>query len=240
MALLTPDAPARPSTVRIHADLYQGTDEWIAARCGLLTASEMSLILTPTLKAARNEKERSHLYELLAQRITKFVEPRYVSDDMLRGRDDEVEALTLYARHYAETETVGFITNDRWGFTLGYSPDALVGTDGLVECKSRRQKYQVETFLVHVPEGTIPADYVLQIQTGLLVSERLWCDLVSYSGGLPLAVIRAYPDETIQAAILSAAGDFEKRIRDAHGRYRAVLDSCRAIPTKRINREIMA
>ncbi|MDH2313381.1 lambda exonuclease family protein [Methylobacterium brachiatum] len=240
MALLAPDTIERPSTVRIHSDLYQGTEEWIAARCGMLTASEMGLILTPTLKAAKNEKERSHLYELLAQRITKFVEPRYVSDDMLRGRDDEVEALTLYAKHYAETETVGFITNDRWGFTLGYSPDALVGSDGLVECKSRRQKYQVETFLVHVIEGTIPSDYLLQIQTGLLVSERLWCDLVSYSGGLPLAVIRAYPDETIQAAILSAAGDFEQRIRDAMGRYRDIVTASGAIPTQRIEREIMA
>lgn len=237
MALLVPDAPARPSTVRIHADLYQGTDEWIAARCGMLTASEMSLILTPTLKAARNEKERAHLYELLAQRVTKFVEPRYVSDDMLRGRDDEIEALTLYARHYAETETVGFITNDRWGFTLGYSPDALVGADGLVECKSRRQKYQVETFLVHVAENTIPADYVLQIQTGLLVSERLWCDLVSYSGGLPLARIRAYPDEKIQQAIVDAAGDFEQRLRDAHDRYREAIAG--AIPTQRVDREMI-
>lgn len=240
MALLAPDAPARPSTVRIHSDLFQGTEEWAAARCGMLTASEMSLILTPTLKAARNEKERSHLYELLAQRITKFVEPRYISDDMLRGRDDEVEALTLYAKHYAPTETVGFITNDRWGFTLGYSPDALVGTDGLVECKSRRQKYQVQTFLEHVPEGVIPADYVLQIQTGLLVSERLWCDLVSYSGGLPLAVIRAYPDDAIQAAILSAAGDFEQRLRDAMSRYRDAVSWAGSIPTQRIEREIMA
>jgi hypothetical protein len=238
MALLAADAPVRPSTVRIHADLYQGTDEWIAARCGLLTASEMSLILTPTLKAAKNEKERSHLYELLAQRITRFVEPRYVGEDMLRGQDDEVEALTLYARHYAATETVGFITNDRWGFTLGYSPDALVGSDGLVECKSRRQKYQIQTFLEHVVTQTIPADYALQIQTGLLVSERSWCDLVSYSGGLPLAVIRTYPDETIQKAIVDAAGDFERRIQDAHDRYRAAIAD--TIPTMRINREIMA
>jgi len=118
----------------------------------------MSLILTPMLMAAKNEKERSHLYELLAQRITRFVEPRYVGEDMLRGQDDEVQALTLYTRHYAATETVGFITNDRWGSTLEYSPDALVGSDGLVECKLRRQKYQVQTFLEHVVEQTIPAD----------------------------------------------------------------------------------
>ena len=238
MALFAPDTIERPSTVRLHADLYQGTEEWIAARCGMLTASEMGLILTPTLKAAKNEKERSHLYELLAQRVTGYVEPRFVSDDMQRGQDDEVEALTLYARHHAPTEACGFITNDRWGFTLGYSPDALVGTDGLVECKSRRQKYQVETFLVHVIEGTIPSEYLLQVQTGLLVSERLWCDLVSYSGGLPLAVIRVHPDQAIQDAILSAAGDFEQRLRDAMGRYRDAVIASRAIPTKRIEREI--
>jgi hypothetical protein len=238
MALLAPDTIERPSTVRLHADLFHGSEEWVAARCGMLTASEMSLIITPTLKVAGNDKSRSHLYELLAQRITGFVEPRFLSDDMLRGIDDEVEALKIYARHHAPTEHVGFITNDRWGFTLGYSPDALVGSDGLVEIKSRRQKYQVETFLVHVVEGTIPSDYLIQVQTGLLVSERSWCDLVSYSGGLPLAVIRAYPDEKIQQAIVEAATDFERRIREAMDRYRAAVVSSRAIPTKRVNREI--
>ena len=227
------------STVRVHSELLQGTDEWLAARCGMLTASEMKLILTPTLKAASNEKERTHLYELLAQRITRYVEPHFVSDDMLRGQDDEVEALVLYDKHFAACERVGFITNDRWGFTIGYSPDALVGTDGQVEVKSRRQKFQVETFVVHVLDGTIPADFAIQIQTGLLVTERSWCDFVSYSGGLPMVRIRAYPDETVQAAIISAAGDFERRLADALARYRDAVATSGAIPTKRIIREIM-
>ena len=233
------NAGSAPSSVRIHTDLFQGTDEWLAARCGMLTASEMKLIVTPTFKPAKNEKERAHLYELLAQRITKHVEPHYISDDMLRGQEDEFEALTVYAKHYAATEAAGFITNDKWGFTLGYSPDALVGADGLVECKSRRQKYQIETFVVNVTEGTIPADYLIQVQTGLLVSERSWCDLVSYSGGLPMAVIRAYPDEVVQGAILAAATDFEKRLTDAHAAYRAAVAASKAVPTKRIDREII-
>ena len=116
--------------IRIHEDMEQGSTEWHAARCGLLTASEMHLIVTPTLKAASNDKERSHLYELLAQRITKHVEPRYVSDDMLRGVEDEIEAVELYEKHYAPIQRVGFMTNDKWRFTIGYSPDALVGDDG--------------------------------------------------------------------------------------------------------------
>lgn len=222
-------------------DIDHGSEAWINARCGMLTASEMKLIITPgTLKAASNDKERSHFYELLAQRITSYVEPCYTSDDMLRGQEDEFEALSLYAKHHAPTEHIGFITNDKWGFTLGYSPDALVGSDGLVECKSRRQKYQVETFLVHVAEGTIPQEYAIQIQTGLLVSERKWCDLVSYSGGLPLAVMRVEADPQVQDKILAAAESFEGRLRDAMDRYRATIASARAIPTKRIPREIAA
>lgn len=224
---------------RIHENLYQGTDEWLAARCGMLTASEMHLIVTPTLKAARNDRERSHLYELLAQRVTRFVEPHYISDDMLRGQEDEFEALSIYAKHHAATEAAGFITNDKWGFTLGYSPDALVGADGLVEVKSRRQKYQIETFVVHVPAGTIPADFLIQVQTGLLVSERSWCDLVSYSGGLPMAVIRAFPDEAVQAGILAAAQGFEERIAAAFDQYRDAIATSKAVKTKRIPREIV-
>ncbi len=72
--------------ITYYPDLIQGSDEWKSARCGLLTASEMKLIITPTtLKIASNDKERAHLYELLAQRITRYVEPSYISDDMLRG-----------------------------------------------------------------------------------------------------------------------------------------------------------
>lgn len=219
--------------IKIYEDLIQGSDEWRTARCGLLTASEMKLIVTPTLKSASNDKERGHLYELLAQRISNYVEPQYISSDMLRGHEDENEALSLYSQNYAPLKAVGFITNDKWGFTLGYSPDAVVGDDGVVECKSRRQRFQIETFVNNVPDGTIPADFILQVQTGLLVSERQWCDLISYSGGLPMAVIRVHPITDVQEAILTAAAAFEKRLAEAHARYLDAIEKTRPIPTER-------
>ncbi|MBX9594317.1 MAG: hypothetical protein K2X46_08145, partial [Roseomonas sp.] len=112
-------AQPRRAGITYHDDLIQGSDEWLAARCGLLTASEMKLIVTEkTLKPAANDKERAHLFELLAQRITRHVEPHYVGDDQLRGREDEVEARILYAERYAPVQEVGFITNDRWGFVM--------------------------------------------------------------------------------------------------------------------------
>lgn len=222
--------------IQRRQDLIQGSDEWLAARCGLLTASEMKLIVTPTLKVADNDKTRAHVWELLAQRITGHVEPHYISDDMLRGQEDEIEARLVYAKHYAEVEEIGFITNDEWGFTIGYSPDGLVGDDGLIEIKSRRQKYQIET----IAGLKMPDDYVMQVQTGLLVSGRQWCDFISYSGGLPMVTIRVYPDPTIQAAIIAAATAFETKLAEKRAEYEAVIASkARLIPTdRRIEQEM--
>lgn len=220
-------------SVTFHRDLIQGTDEWLAARRGLITASEMKLLLTPTLKIAGNDKSRAHIWELAAQRISGHVEPSYINDDMVRGWEDEIEARRIYDEKIARAETVGFITNDRWGFTLGYSPDGLVGDDGLIEVKTRRQKFQIETIVSGVP----PIDYALQLQTGLLVSERSWVDFISYSGGLPMVVYRVHPDEKTQSAILEAAQDAEMKIDDAMHRYWANTDHLaaerRAFPTER-------
>lgn len=224
--------------IQYHDDLVQGSEEWLAARCGLLTASEMKLILTPTLKPADNDKSRAHLWELLAQRITQHVEPHFVGDDQMRGYEDEIQARFLYSDKYAPVEEMGFITNDKWGFTLGCSPDGLVGDDGMIECKSRRQKYQIQTLIENAPTQTIPEEYRLQVQTALLVTERKWCDFVSYSGGLPMVTIRVLPDPAMQESIIKAAGAFEAKIAEKLAVYDALQKSdARLIPTERRTEE---
>lgn len=204
--------PGKPHIV-IHAEYDQGSEQWLQARCGLMTASEMKLVLTEkTLKVADNDKIKAHIYELAAQRLTKFVEPIFESQDMLRGKIDEEEARSLYSERWGPVTQTGFITNDRWGFTLGYSPDGLVGDAGAIECKSRRQKHQVQTLVEHVLSDTIPGEFVMQHQTGLLVSEREWIDFVSFSKLLPMGVVRVHPDDKIQAAIREAAEITEAKI----------------------------
>lgn len=198
-------------TIKYYPELIQGSDEWVQQRCGLISAGSMKLILTPTLKIASNEAERSHLYELAAQRINNYVEPSYIGDDMLRGLEDEVYARALYSEKYAQIDEVGMVTNDRWGFVIGFSPDGLVGDDGLIECKSRRQKYQAQTIIL----DEVPTEYMLQIQSALLISERKWLDFISYSGGMPMYVKRVFPDPVMQGAIREAATSFEARIRAA-------------------------
>jgi hypothetical protein len=216
-------------TITYHDAFDQGSEAWLAARRGLLTASEMHLIVTPTGKTAANDKTRAHEWELLAQRITGHVEPRHMNDDMIRGHEDEITARNLYSQHFAPVKKAGFVTNDKWGFVIGYSPDGLVGDDGLIEGKSRRQRFQVETLVT----GEVPTDHIIQCQTGLLVTERKWLDYISYSGGLPMPAIRVFPDPEMQAAIVAAATAFEQRIADKMARYSAMIDTLRTVPTER-------
>lgn len=197
--------------ILIHDDVIQGTDEWLDLRRGILTASEMKKIITPK-KLAMSSGAISHIHELAAQRISGYTEPAYISDDMMRGSIDEEYARKAYEEHKGiSVDTCGFITNDNFGFTIGYSPDGLVGEYGLIEIKSRRQKYQIETVL----SGGVPEEYMLQIQTGLIVSGRKWCDFISFSGGLPLYVFRVYQDVEIRDAIIQVAKEFNGLLNNA-------------------------
>jgi hypothetical protein len=203
-----------------YPDVVQGSDEWMEQRRGMVTASVVKQLVTPTLKVAANMDSRSLTAELVAQRITGYTEPEYIGSDMLRGIEDEPRARDLYAEESPYTvTTLGFVVRDDWGFQIGYSPDGLVGDLGLLEVKSRNQKLHLQTIL----SGEVPGGFMAQIQTGLLVSGREWCDFVSYSGGMPLFVKRVYPSATWQMAILEAVGAFEKAATEMVTEYRSAV-----------------
>jgi predicted phage-related endonuclease len=224
------NAPSNFRGVQVHCDFEQGSSKWLEARCGMLTASEFDRILTPTLKIADNPKSRAHLWEMAAQRISGYVEPQYISDAMLRGQEDEILARDEYSKHYAPVQQCGFVTNSTWGFTIGCSPDGLVGDDGLIEIKSRCQKYQVET----ICSNAMPDDFMLQVQGELLVTQRQWCDFISYCSGLPMIVVRVFADKEVQSAIVDAAAKFESRINEVVAEYGSTLASgARLTPTER-------
>lgn len=251
-------------TLHVYNDIEQGTDEWLALRCGIVTASVVGQLVSSrqpsaietdcpdcgsavaepcvgkrspgplkTLHSARaaaarelervitadnhTETARTLTALLTAERITGHVEPVHTSLDMERGKLDEPYARELYSEHHAPVSEVGFMVRDDWGFSLGFSPDGLVGNDGLIEIKSRKQKIQLKTIL----EDEVPAENMAQIQTGLLVAGREWCDYVSYCGGMPLYTKRVEPDEQWQEAIIAAAQAFETDAEDITSRYLA-------------------
>jgi hypothetical protein len=216
--------------IKIH-DVEQGSEEWHQLRCGIITASQMHLILTPTLKIADNDKTRAHVYEIAAHRITKYVEPTFIGDNAIRGHTDEIKARDLYSENYEEVIQVGFITRGIDGVIIGYSPDGMAVTElGGIEAKSRKQKFQVET----IATNEVPKDHIMQCQTALFVTDWEWLDYVSYCGGMPMWVIRVFRDPSYQAAILNAVIAFEMKVKDVIDAYYNNLDCAVVIETERV------
>lgn len=204
-------------TLTIHPELIQGSDEWLDQRRGMVTASVVGKLITAkTFRPANNPESRSLTQLLVAERITGWTDPTFISDDMLRGIEDEPIARAKYAEHYARVKEVGFMTDDRWGFEIGYSPDGLVGDDGLIEVKSRRAKVHLATILA----DEVPAENMAQLQCGLLISGREWIDYVSFCGGMPLWVKRVLPQPEWFNAIVAAVTLFEENAAEMVRQYR--------------------
>jgi len=196
------------SQPQYHFDIEQGTDEWHALRRGIVTASAISKLLTATYKPANNDTSRALLYQLLAERILGESDQSFYNDDMARGHLLEPYARNLYVEHRAPVTECGFVTLATGAGTLGYSPDGLVGDDGLIEIKCPRPKTHLKSLLT----GEVPAEYYPQVQAGLAVTGRAWCDYISYAPGLPLFVQRCLPGPVVIAAIHAAHEAAEQQL----------------------------
>lgn len=185
-----------------------------------MRSAEASLA-KPVVTVADNDTSRAITATLVAERIAGFTEESSMTRDMERGVLLEPVARDLYSKHHAPATEVGFMRLDEeWG-TLGYSPDGLVGDDGLIEIKAPRAKGHLLTVL----DGKVPALYMGQCQAGLLVSGRKWLDFLPYVGGLPLWVIRVTPDPAWFAAIKAAVTRFEQTAAEMTDAYLNATDN---------------
>jgi hypothetical protein len=208
-------------TLHVLPDLEQGSDEWHDQRRGMVTASVVGRLITArTIKPASNDDSRNLTTLLVAERITGYTEPTWTSNDMLRGIYDEPIARDLYSQHHAPVTEVGFMVREHNGWKLGYSPDGLVGDDGLIEIKSRNQKKQLATILA----DEVPIENIAQCQCALLVSGREWLDYVSFSGGMPLYRKRVFPSTKWFDAIVAAVDMFEKAAAEMIANYNVQIE----------------
>ena len=199
--------------LKVYDSLEQRSDKWYEVRRGIVTASVVGKLITPTLRVADNDVSRGITASLVAERITGVTEESFISADMWRGIEHEPYARDIYSGHYQQAVECGFMVRD-FGYIdgiteatpLGYSPDGLVADEGLVEIKCPRAKGHVNTILA----DEVPSYYMAQLQAGLLVSGRKWIDFVSFHAGLPLFVKRVLPDPAWHEAITAACIQFEK------------------------------
>lgn len=178
--------------MRIILDIEQGSADWLAARLGIATASEFDcLLVNGKGEAGFGAAAFSYMNQLIGERITgEAAELPFITRATERGHELEAVARELYeSREEVTAENVGIILNHG----AGYSPDALIGSSGLIEIKTKLPKFQVDVILA----DEIPKEHIAQCQGGLWLSEREWIDFISYWPGMPLFVKRAYRDEVM-------------------------------------------
>lgn len=147
----------------------QGSEEWQAVRLGRVTGSLFSQVLN------KKTGRKTYMYKLAAERMTGILEEGYRNKFMDMGTENEPVARTFYELANATpVETVGFIELDE---DIGVSPDGLVGDDGLIEIKCPLASTHIKNIML----GRVPAEYIPQIQGGLWVTGRKWCDFVSFN-----------------------------------------------------------
>ena len=169
-------------------DVEQGTDEWLALRCGIPTASMFDKIITPTGKASTSSG--GYMNTLLAEWLTGKPGGMEPTAWMQRGTEMEPEARAWYEMETdADVSTVGFLTRDDG--LIGCSPDGLIGNSGLLEIKCPSPGVHVEYLL----SGKIPDKYWPQVQGQLWIAERDWCDFISYNPDMQPLRIRVERDE---------------------------------------------
>ena len=176
--------------MKIIKNIDQGSQEWLNLRLGKITASNFDKIITSTGKPSASAKE--YMEELAGELLMDKAEEGFKSEAMIRGNELEEEARQAYEENkLCKVEEVTIIDCNKWA----YSPDGLIGDDGLIEIKCPLAK----THSKYIINNKLPSKYKAQVQGGLFVSGRKWCDFVSYNPNFKddykLFIVRVFRDE---------------------------------------------
>lgn len=178
----------------------QGTPEWFALRCGIVTASEMDSVMAKGKGNAESKTRRTYMLKLIGERLTGDVAESFTNAHMERGKVMEAEARDMYSLvTNATVEQAGFIRNGE----VGYSPDGLP-PGGLLEIKTKLPHLHLDCLL----RDEVPPEHKAQVQCGLWVAESEWLDFVSYWPKLPLFIKRVYRDEAFIKAMAAEVARF--------------------------------
>jgi hypothetical protein len=176
--------------VKVHT-FKQYSEEWWEYHRGKPSASNFSKIITPA-KGDYSKSGIDYVCELIAELYDPFYGPQneYASAAMRNGTIMEPEARRFYEfERDCDVQQVGLCETDDGRFIS--SPDALCGDDGCLELKSPGYKTHIKYLLA----GGLPAEYKPQCHGHLLVTQRHWCDFMSYCRGLPPVLVRVVPDD---------------------------------------------
>lgn len=141
----------------------------------------------------------------------------YNSWDMDSGQILENEARPWAEIHFGcDIQTVGFITTDDG--KIGCSPDGLIGETSGIEIKCPK----VETHVGYLLKGTLPKDYIAQVQGSMFVTGFNEWKFLSYRRRFPNLVLTIERDDDYQKALSEALAGFLERFDAAMKRMEEI------------------
>lgn len=179
----------------------QRSDEWFRARLGSIGGSSIADVMS----GGAGKTRKTLMYRLAGEILSGQNYVGHQNADISRGVEQEPEARSLYelVTGYS-VQQVGLIKEDEYRHT---SPDGLVDPDGMIEIKCTIPSIHIE----YIINGVVPAAYRKQVQWGLAITGRQWCDFISYSPTVsvePIWIIRAGRDEKLIGELREGAKKF--------------------------------
>ena len=212
--------------MKTFPNLRQGSSEWLAVRRGVVTASEVDAIISPTFQTRTGKEPETFLFRKLAEKLLGWSDADlrpgggFSNFAMEQGHVVETIARPWFAFQYdCEVATPGFCLSD--DEKTGCSPDGLVGDDCGLEIKAP----QPPTHLKYLIAGGVPPEYVAQIHFSMFVTGRARWKFVSYSRQFDPLVIEVKRDEEIQKKIASAVASFYERFDVIHAKFKGQEDA---------------
>lgn len=200
--------------MKVHTEFEQGSASWMIARSGIVTASELDALVSPTWKIRTGEGPKSYMYKKLAEVWIGGPLPSVQGIfDLEQGKILEEEAKPFYTVTTGETvRNVAFIeTDDR---RAGCSPDGLIGDFCGIEIKCPR----IDTHIGYLLANEVPGEYLAQIHGSMFVTGFPRWKFMSYRRNFPPLILTVERDEEIIATIAEALDVFHEAFDDCMAR----------------------
>lgn len=162
-------------------DMEQRSEDWFAARCGSLGASQIADALSKGKDGKPGATSQNLRAKLVVERLTGIQEDGFKSASMQRGIDSEDAARLAYEAYSGEFVTQVGMFHHPFIEGTHASPDGLVGDYGLVEIKCPNSATHIET----IKSAKIPTKYIYQMQWQMRCADKAWCDFVSFDDRMP-------------------------------------------------------
>jgi len=212
------DDNERPKKSYTIIDCDQGTDEWLAARIGKITASNMNIFFGDGI--TKDKLVSSKVAEILTGKIDNRI--RFSSKDTDAGNDLEDDARIAYEEFTGnKVDQIGLASLDEF---VSCSPDGLIGENVGLEIKCPNDANFINA-VIGGKAYIIPL-YLMQMQMQMWVLELDWVDYVLYNPNFknPIHIIRIDRNEKLIKEIKNQVELVKKEITNKIIKFNKIME----------------